>query len=88
MDIEEFKKLVTKAREENNLLLGADSTIKSLKVGKVKLVAFAANCPVAEDIKYYARLAKVETVSYPDSGISLGELCRKPFSVSALAVVK
>lgn len=88
MELNDFKKKLADAREAKKLVLGTTATIKSLKTGKVKLVAFASNSPSVDDIKYYSELAGVEMFPYPGDGLSLGELCKKPFSVSTLAVVK
>ena len=88
MELTEFKKTLVQARESNKLVLGTDKTVKFLKSGKVKLVAFAKNSPFQEDIKHYAALAEVEAYPYPGDGLELGELCKKPFAVSTLAVVK
>jgi large subunit ribosomal protein L30e len=88
VELTEFKKKLTQARESKKLVLGTDRTIKLLKSGKIKFVAFANNNPFKEDIKHYAELAGVETYPYPRDGLNLGELCKKPFSVSTLAVVK
>ncbi len=88
MELTDFKKTLAQARENKKLVLGTDRTVKLLKSGKVKFVAFAKNSPFKEDIEHYADLAGVEAYPYPGDGLDLGELCKKPFAVSALAVVK
>lgn len=88
MELADFKKTIVNAREKNKLVLGTDQTIKLLKSGKVKFIASANNNPSINGIKYYSELAGVEVYLYPGDGLSLGELCKKPFSVSTLAVIK
>jgi large subunit ribosomal protein L30e len=88
VELNEFKKKIADARESKKLILGTQQTIKFLKSGKVKFVAFASNSPSVADIKYYTELAGVELFPYPGDGLSLGELCKRPFSISTLAVVK
>jgi large subunit ribosomal protein L30e len=88
VELNDFKKKVADAREAKKLVLGTTETIKLLKTGKVKFVAFANNSPSVDDIKYYSEMAGVEMYPYPGDGLSLGEMCKKPFSVSTLAVVK
>ena len=88
MELEEFKKTLAKAREDGKLVLGTDKSIKALKQGKVKLVAFAKNSPFIEDVQYYANFAGVDMFPFPDDGMALGELCKRPFNISTLAVVK
>jgi large subunit ribosomal protein L30e len=88
VELTDFKKTLAQAREKEKLILGTDKTIKLLKTGKAKFVAFANNSPFKGDIQHYADLAGVEAYPYPGDGLSLGELCKKPFAVSTLAVVK
>lgn len=87
MDMEEFKKAIAQAREKKKLVLGTDRTLKLLKTSKVKLVAVANNSPLSEEVKHHAKLAGVELYPFPGSGFDLGELCKRPFAVSTLAVV-
>ena len=88
MDLNEFKKELVEARENKKLLLGIKSTRESISLGKAKLVAYAKNSPFISEFKKYGQLSKVEIFPYPEDGLSLGELCKKPFAVSALAVIK
>ena len=87
MNLEEFKKAIAQAREKKKLILGTDRTLKLLKTSKVKLVATANNSPFYEEVNHHTKLAGVEFYPFPGSGLDLGELCKKPFAVSTLAVV-
>lgn len=82
----EIKKLV----KTKNLVIGTEKTIKNLKLGKVEKVIVSSNCPekVFEDLSYYSKLSKAETIriSYPNE--ELGVICKKPFSISVLSILK
>jgi len=82
----EIKKLI----KAKNVVIGTEKTIKSLKLGKVDKVILSSNCAdrVVNDINYYAELSKAETirVRYPND--ELGVICKKPFSVSVLSILK
>ncbi|MBI2522974.1 ribosomal L7Ae/L30e/S12e/Gadd45 family protein [Candidatus Woesearchaeota archaeon] len=82
----EIKKLI----KAKNIIIGTERTIKSLKLGKVDKVLLSSNCAerVVNDINYYADLSKAETirVRYPND--ELGVICKKPFSVSVLSILK
>ena len=82
----EIKKLI-KAKK---IIIGTQRTIKSLKLGKVDKVLLSSNCAdrTVNDINYYAGLSKAETirVRYPNE--ELGVICKKPFSVSVISILK
>jgi large subunit ribosomal protein L30e len=78
------------ALKEGKVIIGTERTLKNLKLGKVSKIFLTSNCPedVEEDVKYYSKLAKVEVVKLRQPNDELGALCKKPFSVSVLSVVK
>ena len=82
----EIKKMV----KSGNIIIGTKRTIKSLKLGKVEKVLLSSNCPagVEKDVSYYAGLSGAEysKIDYPNDELSL--ICKKPFSVSVLALLK
>lgn len=84
--IAELKKML----KEKNLVIGRERTIKNLKLGKVDKVVVTLNCPekVQEDIDYYAGLGKAEVlkIKYPNE--ELGIICKKPFAISVLSILK
>ncbi|MBI2660616.1 ribosomal L7Ae/L30e/S12e/Gadd45 family protein [Candidatus Woesearchaeota archaeon] len=86
IDSAEIKKLM----KSGNIVIGTEKTIKSLKLGRIQKVLLSANCPakVERDINYYAGLDKVEfhKLDYPND--ELGVICKKPFSISVLALLK
>ena len=82
----EIKKLI-KARK---VIIGTGRTIKSLKLGKVDKVLLSSNCAdrTVNDINYYAGLSKAETITVRYPNDELGVICKKPFSVSVLSILK
>ena len=82
----ELRKLI----KDKKLLVGTDRTLKALKLGKIEEVFVAANCDakVKADINHYSKLTKasVSTLKYPND--ELGVLCKKPYSISVLGLLK
>ena len=77
------------AMSTGKVVLGSRETIKAILHGEAKLVIVAANAPtkIKNDIEYYAKLANVPVFTFPGSSWDLGAACRKPFKVSALAII-
>ena len=82
----EIKKLI----KTGNVVIGTEKTVKSLRLGKAEKVLVSSNCParIEQDINHYAGLsgAELHKLDYPND--ELGVICKKPFSISVLAVVK
>ena len=70
--------------------IGANSSIKALRAGIVKLVVVASNCPKEEyeDISHYASLTETKMYKFEGTSWDLGEVAGKPFMVSAIAIIK
>lgn len=81
---------IKKMLKSGSLVIGTERTIKALKLGKAQKVLMSSNCPanVEKDISYYAGLSGTEfqKLDYPND--ELGVLCKKPFSVSVLSMLK
>lgn len=86
IDAAEIKKML----KAGNLIIGTERSVKWLKSGKVQKVLLSSNCPagVEKDISYYAGLSGAEfhKLDYPND--ELGVICKKPFSISVLALLK
>ena len=82
----ELKKIV----KAGNVILGTEKAVKSLRLGKVEKIMLSSNCPakIEKDINYYAGLTGTETHKLDFPNDELGIICKKPFSISVLAVVK
>eukprot|EP00744_Colponema_vietnamica_P000112 GILI01000215.1.p1 GENE.GILI01000215.1~~GILI01000215.1.p1 ORF type:complete len:112 (+),score=42.68 GILI01000215.1:79-414(+) len=68
--------------------LGYKATLKSLRLGKAKLVIISNNCPPLRksEIEYYAMLAKTGVHHYTGNNVDLGTACGKFFRVGVLAI--
>ena len=82
----EIKKII----KSGNVIFGTQRTVKSLRLGKVEKIMISSNCPerVEKNINYYAGLTGTEFQKLDFPNDELGIICKKPFSISVLAVVK
>jgi len=84
--VTELKKIL----KGENVIVGTERTLKELKRGALERVFVTSNCPasVEQDIDYYARLGNVEKVKLPFPNEELGVICKKPFSISVVSLLK
>jgi len=82
--MEEIRKLL----ESDKLLIGTDRSIKALKMGKLEKIYISSNCPddVTETIDRYAGETELIKLDVPNE--ELGVICRKPFLISVVGVLK
>ena len=85
-DARNIRKLV----EEKKVIVGLDRTMKMLKQGKLATIYMASNTEdsVKEDLGYYTKLNSTELILLNESNEELGVVCKKPFLISVLGVVK
>ncbi len=85
-NIKEIKKLL-KSKE---IVIGFERTVRNLRNGSVKKVFVASNCSekARDDVERYCRIGGAEFVElgYPDE--ELGVVCKKPFSISVISILK
>jgi large subunit ribosomal protein L30e len=76
------------AIKENNVIIGANQAIKSIKLKKAKSVFVASNCPdnIKNDLEHYSKLSGIKFEKFDGTAKQLGVLCGKPFSVAVLAI--
>lgn len=84
----DINKAIASTVKTGKVWLGANNTIKNIKVGKARLVVIAENCPknIREDIEYYCKFSTIPMIIYKGTSLDLGAACGKPFMVSALTV--
>jgi large subunit ribosomal protein L30e len=86
MTIAEIKKLL----DNEKLLIGTNEVLKSLRTGKIQKVMLSSNCKAEtiDDLKHYKELSdfEIETLEVPND--ELGLVCKKPFSVSVIGILK
>ncbi|MEK6837676.1 MAG: ribosomal L7Ae/L30e/S12e/Gadd45 family protein [Nanoarchaeota archaeon] len=72
------------------LVLGTEEAVKLLKLNGLARVFVAANCPepVRENIRRYCTASDCELVELPVPNDELGILCKKPFSVAVVGILR
>ncbi len=75
--------------KEEKVILGSKRAIKYLKLGKVKMVIIANNCPenIKKDLEHYTKLTGIKLENFDGTAKQLGIVCGKPFSIATLAVL-
>ena len=76
------------AVKTGKVLFGANSTIKNVMTGKVRLAIVASNCPekIRRDIEKYCKLSGIPLIVSPRNNMELGRVCGKPFPIATLAI--
>lgn len=81
---------IKKMLKSGNVIIGTERAIKNIRLGRVQKILVSSNCPegVEKDINYYASLSNMEIhkLEYPND--ELGVICKRPFSISVLALLK
>jgi len=81
---------IRKNLDLKKLVLGTDRTLKSLKMGKLERVYMTTNCPdnVKNDILHYCKVGGTKIINFEIPNDELGTLCRKPFSISVVGLLR
>jgi large subunit ribosomal protein L30e len=84
--IKEIKQLL----KTKKLVFGTEQTLKNLKQNKLEKFFISSNCnhEIKEDLQHYAKIAKIEVIPLLNSNKDIGILCKKPFSISVVGVLK
>ncbi len=82
-------KEIRRAVDTGKIAFGSKESEKSLKNGSAKLIIVANNVPklVKEKTLSFAEAGKTPVFMFNGSGIELGSVCGKPFTVSLMAVL-
>jgi large subunit ribosomal protein L30e len=85
-NIEDIKKIIKKG----NFIIGSDAGLKNLKLGKTEKVYLASNCSeeTKKEVERLARIGKADVILLGIPNDDFGVLCKKPFSISMLSVMK
>lgn len=85
-------KNVTEVRKalKGKHIIGAQAGLKNLKLGKIEKVFLASNCKeeVKGGVEKLAKLSGARVVVIKQPNDELGTICKKPFSISMLSVIK
>ena len=82
------EKEIRRAVDTGKVVFGTKGAEKSLKNGSAKLIIIAKNAPQLsmEKLVFFAETGKTPFYAFKGTGIELGSICGKPFTVSAMAV--
>ena len=86
----DFVKAMEVALNTGKVVVGFKSVLKKLMSKDLpKLVIAAKNTPEQnlERIRYYCKLSKVPFYLFDGSSKELGDICGKPFVISAIAII-
>jgi|TARA_B100001971_G_C17994011_1_gene433795 large subunit ribosomal protein L30e len=85
-EVKEIKKLL----KSKNLIIGTKRTMKYLKLGKISRIYLSSNCKdaVKSDLEYYNKISPVKIIKLKYPNDELGVLCKKPFFISVLSLLK
>ena len=86
MSAEEIKKGI----ESGKVVMGLKETIKNMKLGKISKVFLSNNCPESakKDIETYSKMSEATFEVLDRSNEEMGIICKKPFSISVLSILK
>ncbi|MAE13270.1 hypothetical protein CMO92_01785 [Candidatus Woesearchaeota archaeon] len=84
--MEEIKKLIG----SDKLLLGKEEVMKALRASKLLKIFIAKNCDetLKADLDHYISLSDTELIHLEITNDELGTLCKKPFCVAILGLLK
>ncbi|MFN3383665.1 MAG: 50S ribosomal protein L30e [Archaeoglobaceae archaeon] len=78
--------IVRNALKSGKYYFGIRRTIKALRKGEAKAVVVSKNCP--EEFLSEIKKFKVPVFVFEGTNMQLGEFCRKPFSISSMAILE
>lgn len=82
----EVKELI----KNKNLIIGTKRTMQYLKLGQIEKVYISSNCKedIRADLEYYKKITPIKIIQLKYPNDELGILCKKPFSISVLSILK
>lgn len=80
----DVESVLRKALKSGKYYIGSRRTIKALKKGEAKAVVVSKNCP--EEILKKIKEFNVPVFVFDGTNMQLGEFCRKPFSITSMAI--
>ena len=81
---------IKKNLKTGKLVIGTERTLKSLELGKLSKVFASSKTPknIIDDFEHYCNLSKTELVMLNVPNDELGIICKKPFSISIMGLLK
>lgn len=83
---EEIRKHLTTKK----LIIGTDETLKNIRKGLIARVYIASNCSaeLMKDITRYSKISGFDIFETKIPNDELGAVCKKPFHIALLGVLK
>ena len=83
---EEIRKLLTSKK----LLIGKDEVLKNIRKSLVTKVYLASNCPneLLGDLHRYSKVSGIELFETKIPNDELGTVCKKPFAIAVIGLLK
>jgi ribosomal protein L30E len=83
---EEIRKNLTTKK----LVIGTDETLKNIRKGLITKVYVASNCSedIMKDLNRYSKMSGFEIFDTKLPNDELGAVCKKPFNIALLGVMK
>ena len=83
---DEIKKLL----KSDKLIIGSDRVLKAVRASKIEKVFVSANCASStiDDLEHYVEISNFSLEKLDVSNDELGTICKKPFSVSIIGILK
>lgn len=85
-----YEEEIRKSLTTKKLIIGSDETLKNIRKGKIAKVYVASNCSdeILRDLKRYSKISGFELLETKISNEELGAVCKKPFNISVLGLLK
>jgi large subunit ribosomal protein L30e len=85
-NIEEIKRLI----KLKKVIIGTERVVKMLRQNKMERIFLASNCKKEsqDTIMQYSKMAQTEIISLKYPNDELGVLCKKPYAISALGILR
>ena len=79
---------IKKALDEEKVIIGTKQVMEGLREGTIKEVYVSVNCPteVLKDVEQLASISAIEIINLKQANDELGVVCKKPFSISVMAI--
>lgn len=85
-----YEEEIRKGLTTKKLVIGTDETLKNIRKGLIKKVYTASNCSadIMKDLKRYAKMSGFEIADTKLPNDELGAVCKKPFNIALLGMLK
>jgi len=84
----DLRKAILLAVKTGKVTFGFKGCVEALRGGKAKLLVVAKNSSLSrkKELELLAKLSNTPILQYEGSSLDLGNICGKPFTISAMAV--